>query len=232
MQATTTEVFSSPRRPPFSWPEVIVRLRRAVRPFPKAMLFELRERGYASAFEQLVACLISIRTFDEVSRPAALALLEAARTPAAMARLSVDRIDRLIGRATFHRQKAERLREIARRVRDEHGGELPLDFATLVDLPGVGPKCANLALGIAGGHAAIGVDIHVHRVTNRWGLFRTRTPEATRAALEASLPRRYWIELNSLLVPFGKHICTGRRPKCSTCPLLRYCRQVGVTDPR
>ncbi|CAA9299609.1 MAG: Endonuclease III [uncultured Gemmatimonadaceae bacterium] len=97
---------------------------------------------------------------------------------------------------------------------------------------GVGPKCANLALGVATGTAGIAVDVHVHRVTNRWGYVAARTPEATMAALERVLPRRYWVEINRLLVPFGKHVCTGARPKCSTCPVLEYCRQVGVTEHR
>ena len=96
----------------------------------------------------------------------------------------------------------------------------------------MGPKCAGLALGIACGQARIGVDVHVHRVTNRWGVVATATPEQSIGALEAVLPERYWIEINQLLVPFGKHVCTGRLPKCSTCPVLEYCRQVGVTEHR
>ena len=98
--------------------------------------------------------------------------------------------------------------------------------------PGVGPKCANLALGIACGATLINVDIHVHRVTNRWGYVRTSTPEQTMAELEGRLPSRYWVELNALLVPFGKHVCTGRLPRCSTCPVLDMCRQVGVESHR
>ena len=90
----------------------------------------------------------------------------------------------------------------------------------------------NLVAGIAGGRPLISVDVHVHRVTNRWGVVRTPTPEKTMTALEAILPRRYWIEINALLVPFGKHICTGTRPACSTCPLLEMCQQVGVTAHR
>ncbi len=90
----------------------------------------------------------------------------------------------------------------------------------------------NLAAGIACGQTMIGVDIHVHRVTNRWGYVQTTTPEKTMLALQERLPRDYWLEINALLVPFGKHICTGARPHCSTCPLLSMCRQVGVTSPR
>jgi endonuclease-3 len=102
----------------------------------------------------------------------------------------------------------------------------------LTSFKGVGPKCANLALGIACGQSRIGVDIHVHRVTNRWGVVSARSPEQTMLALEKILPKRYWVEINRLLVPFGKHICTGKLPKCSTCPVLEYCRQVGVTAHR
>jgi endonuclease-3 len=122
--------------------------------------------------------------------------------------------------------------DIARRAVKEHDGVLPCTRDVLLSFHGVGPKCANLTLGIACGLPFIGVDIHVHRVTNRWGYVRTATPEKTMAALQEKLPRPYWIEINALLVPFGKHICTGVRPKCSLCPLLTMCRQVGVTAHR
>ncbi len=115
---------------------------------------------------------------------------------------------------------------------DEHGGHLPCDRDVLLSLAGVGPKCANLVLSIACGEPHISVDIHVHRVTNRWGYVQTSTPERTLAALEEKLPQRYWAEINPLLVPFGKHICTGRLPRCTICPVLEMCRQVGVTAHR
>jgi len=195
-------------------------------------MFELADRGHASLFEQLVGCIISIRTRDEVSLPTALDLFERASTPAAVAKLSVAQIDRLIAASTFHRAKADTVRSIATRAVEEFDGKLPCDFDVLTSFKGVGPKCANLALGIACGQSRIGVDIHVHRVSNRWGVVATRSPEQTMAALEKILPRRYWIEINRLLVPFGKHVCTGQRPKCSACPVLEYCKQVGVTSHR
>jgi endonuclease III len=195
-------------------------------------MFDLADRGHGSLFEQLVACIISIRTRDEVSLPVALALFKRASSPAAIAKLSVAQIDALIGASTFHRAKAETIRAIATRTVEELGGQLPCDFDVLTSFKGVGPKCANLALGIACQQARIGVDIHVHRITNRWGVVSARTPEQTMVALEKVLPKRYWIEINRLLVPFGKHICTGQLPKCSTCPVLEYCRQVGVTRHR
>ena len=208
------------------------RIRVAVAEHADAAMFELAERGFKSVFQQLVACIISIRTLDEVSLPAAIKLLERAPTPEQMAKLSVAQIDALIRTSSFHEAKAAQIRDIARRTVDEFSGELPCDFEVLTSFRGVGPKCANLAMGVACGAERISVDIHVHRVTNRWGYVATSSPERTMVALEAKLPRRYWIEINRLLVPFGKHICTGVRPKCSTCPVLEYCRQVGVTEHR
>jgi len=208
------------------------RIDAAIRPFNKAAMFDLREQGHTSLFEQLVACVISIRTLDEVSAPTARRLFEVARTPAAVAKLGARRIDELIHAATFHGPKSKTILEIARRTVDEFGGELPCDAEVLTSFRGVGPKCAHLALGVACGEAFISVDIHVHRVTNRWGYVHASTPEKTLAELEAKLPKRHWIDINRLLVPFGKHVCTGKLPKCSTCPVLAYCQQVGVTGYR
>ncbi len=207
-------------------------MREAVEPFPKAALFELAEEGFASPFEQLVACILSIRTLDEVMLTTARQLFARARTPAEIARLTADEIDQLIRASTFHERKAVQIREMALRVLEEYGGSLPCEAEVLLSFHGVGPKCAHLVLGIACGEARIGVDIHVHRVTNRWGYMQTRTPEETMRALEAKLPREYWVEINRLLVPFGKHICTGRLPRCSTCPVQEPCAQVGVTAHR
>ena len=217
---------------PFDIDTAIRRIRGAVAPFPKAAMFELAEDGFNSTFEQLVACIISIRTYDEVMLPTARRLFERARTPEEMAALSPQEIDAIIHPATFHEQKAYNIQAIAERVAGEYGGQLPCEAEVLLSFKGVGPKCANLVLGIACGQPYIGVDIHVHRVTNRWGYVATKTPEKTMMALMEKLPRRYWIEINRLLVPFGKHICTGTRPKCSTCPVLEMCQQVGVTNPR
>lgn len=217
---------------PFDIDLAVRRIRKAVEPFPKAAMFELAEQGFSSPFEQLVACIISIRTFDEVMLPTALELFEQARTPSEMSALSPRDIDEVIRASTFHERKAQQIHKIARRILEEHEGELPCDYDALTSFEGVGPKCANLVLGIACNEPRIGVDIHVHRVTNRWGYVLTRTPEKTVGALQGKLPPAYWVEINRLLVPFGKHVCTGTRPKCSTCPVLEMCQQVGVTNPR
>lgn len=212
--------------------EVMRRVRAAVTPFPDAAMFALREHGYGTLFHQLVACIVSIRTTDEVSLPTAIALFERAPTPERMAALDVAEIDDAISASSFHKPKAAQIHAIARRVVEEFGGELPADEEVLRSFHGVGPKCANLALGVAAGVPRISVDVHVWRVVNRWGYVQARTPEKTEEALAKVLPTRYWIEINRRLVPFGKHICTGARPKCSMCPVLEYCRQVGVTEHR
>lgn len=209
------------------------RVEEAVEPYPKAALFELAESGHRSPFEQLVACIISIRTRDEITLPTARRLFQQARTPTAMLRLAPEKIDELIQDCSFHERKARQIHAIARRVAEEYAGELPCERSLLLSFDGVGPKCANLALGIACGNTNhIPVDVHVHRVTNRWGYVEAKTPEATMTALEVKLPRQYWLDINRLLVPFGKHMCTGGRPRCSGCPLLEMCQQVGVEARR
>jgi endonuclease III len=219
-------------RRPFDIDVVMQRVREAVRPFPRAMLFQLAEEGFRGVFQQLVACLISVRTRDEASLVAARRLFDQASTPSGVAELDINAIDALIQGCAFHLTKAEQIHTIAELTLAEHGNELPCSFEVLTSFPGIGPKCANLALGIACGQAQLGVDTHVHRIANRWGYVHTNTPERTLAALTARLPRQYWLEINAQLVPFGKHICTPTQPHCSTCPLLDMCQQVGVTTHR
>jgi endonuclease-3 len=217
---------------PFDPQEGFTLLEEAIKPYAKAALFELAEEGFGSVFEQTVACILSIRTYDEVSIKAARRLFKEAPTPLALSQLTPEAIDKLIGDCTFHEAKAHQIHTIAIQVVEKYDGIFPCDLEALLSLRGVGPKCAHLVLGIACGQPYIGVDIHVHRVTNRWGYISAKTPEKTLAALEAKLPEEYWIDINRLLVPFGKHICTGNLPKCSTCPLLEMCHQVGVVKHR
>jgi endonuclease-3 len=223
---------SSLAKKPLDIDVVMGRIEEAVRPFPKAALFELAEEGFNSPFEQLIACIISIRTLDETTLVTSRRLFAHARTAADMSRLTPQAIDDLIHDSSFHERKAPQILAIARQVVAHYGGDLPCDRDLLLSFAGVGPKCANLTLGIACEALLISVDVHVHRVTNRWGYVQTSSPENTMVALEARLPGRYWLDINRLLVPFGKHICTGRLPRCSTCPVLEMCQQVGVKTHR
>lgn len=210
----------------------VARIREAVQPFPPAALFALADEGFETPFEQLVACIISTRTYDEVTLPCARRLFEQARTPTTMRRLAPKTIEAAIDACTFYEAKAQQIHAIARQAAEDYGDALPCDAEVLRSFRGVGPKCANLVLGIACEQACISVDTHVYRVTNRWGYVQTRSPERTMSALEDKLPRQYWVDINRLLVPFGKHICTRQRPRCSTCPVLDMCQQVGVDTAR
>jgi len=219
-------------KPDFELSKVLGRIEEAIRPYPKAAMFELAERGYTTLFEQLISCIISIRTLDETTIPVSLRLFQVARTPEAILQLSPAELTELLDGSTYPEQKTYTILGITKAASEQYGGQLPADFDQLTALKGVGPKCANLALGVAAGKAAISVDIHVHRVVNRWGYVHASTPEKTLKALEQQVTLELWTEINRLLMPFGKHICTGTLPKCSTCPVLTWCEQVGVTRHR
>ncbi|WP_211166325.1 endonuclease III domain-containing protein [Mucilaginibacter robiniae] len=217
---------------PFDLDTMLGRIAEAVAAYPKAAMFDLYEQGYTSLFEQLISCIISIRTLDETSIPVSLRLFAKARTPEELLKLSPEELETLLYGSSYPGQKAYTMLGIAKTAVEQYNGQLPADYKVLTDLKGVGPKCANLALGIAAHLPAISVDIHVHRVVNRWGYIKASQPEKTLLQLELKVPQEQWIDINRLLMPFGKHICTGNLPKCSTCPVLEYCQQVGVTKHR
>ncbi|RYU93487.1 endonuclease III domain-containing protein [Emticicia agri] len=219
-------------KPNFDLTLMLARIEEAIKPFPKAAMFELAERGYTSLFEQLISCIISIRTFDETTIPVSLKLFEVARTPEDILKLSPEKLAGLLYGSSYPEQKAYTMLGIAKTALEKYDGDLPADFEKLIEMKGVGPKCANLALGVAAGQSAISVDIHVHRVVNRWGFVEANQPEKTLKVLEVKVPVAQWIDINRLLMPFGKHICTGNLPKCSTCPVLEFCEQIGVTKHR
>ena len=217
---------------PFDLIEVLSRIEKTIAAYPKAAMFELADRGFNTLFEQLISCLISVRTKDEVTIPVSLKLFNEARNPAQMLLLSTQKLADILYGSSFPLQKAGTMLEIAKIAVEKYNGQLPADFAKLTALKGVGPKCANLALGVAAKIPAISVDIHVHRVVNRWGIAKTSGPEQTMLFLQKNISQEKWIDLNRLLMPFGKHICTGVSPHCSTCPVLEYCKQVGVDKHR
>jgi endonuclease-3 len=183
-------------------------------------------------FRLLVACVISLRTKDEVTAAASRRLFAVASTPERVAALREERIARLIFPAGFYHTKAKQIRAIAQRIVADHGARVPASRDALLALPGVGRKTANLVLGLAFGIPAICVDTHVHRISNRLGMVRTTTPEETEHALENVLPKRLWIEINDLLVTFGQNVCQPVSPWCSRCPVARRCPRIGVTRHR
>jgi endonuclease-3 len=232
MRTPTRKKEADATKEPFDIDEVFRRLRIAVAGLPKAAMFDLRDQGYDTPFEQLVGSLISARTRDETTLAVCGRLFAVARTPEQLLALPEAELGRLLHGASFPEPKARDLRAIARQLIEEYGGKVPDTMEGLTSFRGVGPKIAALTIAVGFGRAAIAVDVHVHRVTNRWGYVATTTPEQTMVALIGKLPVKYWVEINERLVPFGKFICTAARPRCSTCLLLSMCRQVGVTNPR
>ncbi len=183
-------------------------------------------------FQILISCLISLRTKDEVTGQASARLFRLARTPRTILRLPVARIARTIYPAGFYRTKAKTIRALCRTLLDKHGGKVPGDLESLLSLKGVGRKTANLVVTMGFGKPGICVDTHVHRISNRLGIVRTKTPEQTEFALRKVLPGRHWIPYNDLLVTFGQNVCKPISPLCSTCPVTSLCPRVGVGKHR
>lgn len=174
-------------------------------------------------YKVLVACLISLRTKDEVMIPASKRLFAVADTPEKMAVLTPEAIASLIYPAGFYKSKARTILEISQRLLDEYGGQVPNTIEELVKFKGVGRKTANLVVGLGFGLPAICVDTHVHRIVNRLGYVRTKTPEETEMALRTKLPARYWSVINAVLVLHGQQICKPVVPRCEICPVNRQC---------
>ena len=210
---------------------VIRTLRRQARSWRPTAVAEVAAEQ-PDPFRVLIACLLSLRTQDATTREASERLFRVADTPAAMLRLSPARISRLIFPVGFYRTKARAIRQISRDLIERFGGAVPDEIDALLTLNGVGRKTANLVVTIGFAKPGICVDIHVHRISNRLGFVRTKSPDQTELALRAKLPRRYWIGYNDLLVAFGQNVCRPLSPHCSHCPVARWCRRVGVGRTR
>jgi len=179
--------------------------------------------------------MISLRTKDDVTLAASERLFAKADNPKAVLGLEEDDIARLIYPAGFYRTKAQNIRTAARILSERYSEKVPASLDELIQLPGVGRKTANLVLNLGFGIPAICVDTHVHRISNRFGWVRTKTPEQTERALAEILPRKHWIEINELLVGFGQRVCTPVSPRCSECPFAEgeaQCRREGVSRSR
>lgn len=183
-------------------------------------------------FRVLIACILSLRTQDTTTGPAAARLFALADTPTTMLRLPARTIARAIYPVGFYRTKARVILGICRDLLARFHGRVPDDIDALLTLNGVGRKTANLVVTMGYSKPGICVDTHVHRISNRLGYVRTRSPEETEVALRARLPRRYWIGYNDLLVAFGQNVCTPLSPRCSICAVRTLCRRVGVTSSR
>ncbi|MDY0363025.1 MAG: endonuclease III [Desulforegulaceae bacterium] len=186
----------------------------------------------ASPYEILISTLLSLRTKDEVTIEATKKLFYKATTPHEMLKLQKKEIEELIYPVGFYPTKAGRILEISKILIEKYNGKVPDSMEELLELPGVGRKTANLVLAEGYKIPAICVDTHVHRISNRIGYVKTKTPDQTEAELRKKLPQKYWIIYNEILVAFGQTICRPISPYCSRCPVVQYCRQIGVDKKR
>ena len=183
-------------------------------------------------FKTLIACVLSLRTKDEVTHVSAERLFAQADSPETMLKLGAGKIARLVYPVGFYNQKSRQIVSICSRLIQSYGGEVPDRIDELLTLDGVGRKTANLVITEAFAKPGICVDTHVHRIVNRWGYVSSKTPEETEKRLRQKLPGDYWITINRLLVTYGQSRCTPVSPRCSECAILPMCRQKGVKKTR
>jgi len=183
-------------------------------------------------FKVLISCILSLRTQDKTTGVASEKLFSLAPDMKTMSKLPVKTIEKAIYPVGFYKTKAERIKDICNVLIGKYNSSVPDDIDELLTLKGVGRKTANLVVTLGYGKPGICVDTHVHRITNRWGYVKTKTPEKTEFALREKLPEKYWLEINGMLVAFGQGICRPISPLCSRCGINRYCEKIGVTVSR
>ncbi len=219
MRAATTAVDS-----------VMRTLARAIGELELPAVEKIAENSQEDPFEVLIATMLSAQTRDAVTAAASARLFKVARTPKAMAKLSEKQIIKLIFPVSFYRNKAAHVRETCRILVGRFNSRVPSTMEELLTLPGVGRKTANLVLILSfRSRKNICVDTHVHRISNRLGWVRTRTPEETERALYENTPARWWSSINLYLVTWGQNICRPIYPRCGVCVIRPRCPQIGVT---
>jgi endonuclease-3 len=211
--------------------KVLHSLQKATAAWEEPIVTQLA-RESRSPFVLLISTLLSLRTKDDITAAATEKLIALANTPEAMLRLSDQTIRKAIYPVGFYRNKARTIREVSRELLNRFGGKVPDSLDELLSLKGVGRKSANLVLALGFGIDTICVDTHVHRISNRLGFVRTKSPEQTEYALQEVLPRCYWSNYNKWMVAFGQQICRPISPLCSQCPVETLCPKIGVTRSR
>jgi endonuclease-3 len=195
-------------------------------------LVDSKGEGEWTPYQILIATILSLRTKDTLTTQIAPKLFSLANTPYEMVKHTPEEIAQVIYPVGFYRNKAHSILAISQKLINDYQGNVPDNLDELLHLPGVGRKTANLVITVGFKKPGICVDIHVHRISNRWGYVQTKTPEQTEFALREKLPQAYWLEYNGLLVSMGQNLCTPTSPWCSRCPVVQFCERVGVTRSR
>ncbi|MBQ7126140.1 endonuclease III [bacterium] len=202
--------------------KVVKELKRANQ---KKSDFVILMDSFKNPYLVLIACILSLRTNDKTTYPATLRMLELAKTPAEMKKIHPNLLAKAIYPVGFYENKAKQIIEISRIIDEDLNGKVPDEIDELIKFKGVGRKTANLVLSQGFSKPAICVDVHVHRIFNRLGYINTSNPEETEFALRKKLPKKYWIDINTLLVTHGQNICKPIKPLCDACPINLYCKK-------
>ena len=174
-------------------------------------------------FKVLICCILSLRTNDKTTYPCSLRMLELGTKPADFLSLDAETLAKAIYPVGFYKNKAQQILDLSREIIEKYNGKVPCSIDELVKFKGVGRKTANLVMAKGFDKPAICVDVHVHRISNRLGWVKTKTPDETEMELRKLLPEKYWLDINTILVTFGQNICKPQRPLCNKCPIKKYC---------
>ena len=179
-------------------------------------------------FKVLICCILSLRTNDLTTYPCSLRMLELGTTPKDFLNVDVDTLAKAIYPVGFYKNKAQQILDISKDLVEKYGSKVPDSIEELIKFKGVGRKTANLVLAKGFGIPAICVDVHVHRISNRLGWVKTKTPDETEMELRKHLPKKYWLDINTILVTFGQNLCKPQKPMCNVCPIKEYCESCSL----
>ncbi|MDY1591327.1 MAG: endonuclease III [Methanofastidiosum sp.] len=210
--------------------DILETLREEIKKFNVPIVSEVA--ADRDPYKVLISCILSLRTKDEVTKKASLKLFEHADTAKKMINLDEMEIQKMIYPVGFYKTKAKRIIEMSHKILDEYNGKVPDTIDELLKLKGVGRKTANIVVTLGYAKPGVCVDTHVHRISNRWGYVKTKNPIQTEFALREKLPLEHWIEYNDILVTYGQNVCAPISPKCSICPIEKYCLKIGVGKHR
>ena len=198
----------------------------------RTTLNRMKNVASPDAYKILISCLLSLRTKDSNTESVSEKLFKVADTPQEIAKMPIKKLEKIIFSSGHYHKKARTLKHVSRVLLENYDGEVPNDKEKLMEIKGIGPKTANIVLCFAFGECVLPIDTHCHRIPNRLGWLKTKTPEQTEKELELLLPKKYWREFNGIFVLFGKTICLPVSPLCSKCPIKNYCKKIGVERSR
>ncbi|MFH1787387.1 MAG: endonuclease III [archaeon] len=191
-----------------------------------------RMRKKPDSFRILISCLLSLRTKDETTEKISKQLFKIADTPEKILNLPLKKLEKIIFSTGHYKKKSQILKSVSKEILKKFSGKVPETREELLSIKGIGPKTANIVLAFAYNQLVLPIDTHCHRIPNRLGWVKTKTPEQTEAQLEKILQKKYWKEFNAIFIQFGKGICQPISPRCSKCPINRYCQKINVQKSR